>query len=240
MRYCQNLGPAGRFDKREMEMLLVYLRGTRRSLRHPVRKMLFLMTAAAIACSTTGLAQAAPIRQSIAASAGVTFPLAPAEFTDLWSPGLALAASLRFRIVPRFHLNIEVGYYRHLSNKEAFKALIGEQQANVTLSGYDLWVVPVSLVGEYDLIKRRNTKPYAIFGVGIYKFGVTDASLSGLGSDQVVLPDPSETAFGVQLGLGVRTPVSVGTTLFIDAVWHMSATEGEAHQFMPIRLGLQF
>jgi hypothetical protein len=240
MRYCHNLGPAGRFGKRETETLLVYLRGSRWAPRFSVRTMRLLLAATLLAWSTADLAQAAPIRQSIAASAGVTFPLAPAAFSDLWSPGLALAGSVRFRIVPRFHLNLEVGYYRHLSNKEAFNAFIGEQQANVTLSGYDLWVVPVSLVGEYDLIKRRNTKPYAIFGLGVYKFGVTDASLSGFGSELVVLPDPTETAFGVQLGLGVRTPVSVGTTLFLDAVWHMSATEGEARQFMPVRLGLQF
>jgi len=42
------------------------------------------------------------------------------------------------------------------------------------------------------------------------------------------------------LGLGLRTPVSLGTTLFLDAVWHFSATEGESRQFTPVHIGLQF
>ena len=185
-------------------------------------------------------AQALPIRQSFAVSGGATFPIAPAEFTKFWNPGVAMAASVRFRMTPRVHLNFEVGYYRHLSNSDAFNELIGATQPNVTLSGYDLWVVPISLVGEFNLTKRGNTKPYVIFGGGLYKYGVTDASLSGFGADQIELPDLSETVVGFQVGLGLRTPVSLGTTLFIDAVWHFSATEGEARQFLPVRIGLQF
>jgi hypothetical protein len=56
----------------------------------------------------------------------------------------------------------------------------------------------------------------------------------------VVLPDPSESAFGVQSGLGIRTPVSLGITLSVEVNVHVSFTADEFRQFIPVRLGLQF
>ena len=186
------------------------------------------------------LAGAAPIRQSIGVNAGGSLPMAPNEFKTLWNPGYGFSGSLRFRLSLRVHGNLEVGYYRHFSDSAAFIALIADQHPNVTVSGYDLWVVPVSLVGEFDLLKRSSTKPYLILGGGYYTFGVTKAAISGLGSEQVQLPDAPESAFGVQAGLGIRTPVSLGITLSVDVNVHVSFTADDFTQFVPVRLGLQF
>ena len=186
------------------------------------------------------VAQAAPIRQSIGFYAGGSLPVAPVEFKTLWDAGYGFSGVVRFRLTPRIHGDLEVGYYRHLSDNAAFKSLISQQHPNVTLSGYDLWVVPISLVGEFDLLKRSSTKPYLIVGGGYYKFGVTKAAISGPGSESVQLPDPPDSAFGVQGGLGVRTPISLGITLSVDINVHVSFTADEFTQFMPVRLGLQF
>jgi hypothetical protein len=166
--------------------------------------------------------------------------MAPNDFKTLWKPGYGFAGSIRFRLSPRIHANVEAGYYRHFSDSAAFNALIVNQAPNVTMTGYNLWVVPVSLLGEFDLLRRGSTKPYFILGGGYYTFGVTNAAISGLGADQVVLPDPSESAFGVQSGLGIRTPVSLGITLSVEVNVHVSFTADEFRQFIPVRLGLQF
>jgi len=197
----------------------------------------------AVCCGLAALprpAQAVLIRQSLAGALGGSVPMAPTSFVDMWNPGYGMAGSIRLRIVPRFHANLEVSYWRHPSNKTAFRTLIAQTRPNVTLSGYDLWVLPVSLVGELDLFRRGSTKPYLSFGLGFYNFGVTDAALSGPGADDVELPDPTETAWGVQLGVGVRTPVALGVTLFLDASYHLGFTEGDVTAFLPLRLGLQF
>lgn len=180
------------------------------------------------------------IRQSLMGSVGLSLPMAPADFERLWNPGYGIAGSVRLRIVPRFHVNLEVGYYRHLSDNAAFNAEIARTRPNVTLSGYDLWVIPVGIIGEFDLFKRGSTKPFLMFGGGWYSFGTTDAAVSGLGADQVILPDPSDSAWGIQGGLGVRTPIALGVTLSLDANYHVAFTEGESLAFLPVRVGLQF
>jgi len=183
---------------------------------------------------------ATPIRQSIGVNVGASVPIASEQVKTLWRTGYGFSGDVRFRLTPRIHGNLEVGYYRHFSDSDAFKTLIAEQQPNVSLTGYDLWVVPVSLIGEFDLLKRGNTKPYVILGAGYYTFGVTKAALSGFGSELVQLPDPSESAFGLQGGLGIRTPLSLGVTFSLDINVHVSFTSEQVSQFMPVRLGLQF
>jgi hypothetical protein len=185
-------------------------------------------------------ARAVLIRQSLAGSVGGSLPLGPRLFEQLWDVGYGFAGSIRVRVAPRFHLNLEVAYYRHLSDNGAFKEWIAREWPNVTLSGYDLWVLPVSLVAEVDLFERGTTKPFLLLGAGYDSFGTTDAALSGLGSDQVVLPEAPDGAFGMRIGLGVRTPVALGVTLFFDASYHVSFTKGERTAFLPIRGGLQF
>lgn len=180
------------------------------------------------------------IRQSLAGSVGGTLPMGPTLFEQLWDPGYGLAGSIRVRVLPRIHFNLEVAYYRHLSDNTAFKQYIGQTWPNVTLSGYDLWVLPVSLVAEVDLFERGTTKPFLLAGAGYYNFGTTDAALSGLGADQVVLPEAPDGAFGLQVGIGVRTPVALGVTLFLDASYHVGFTSADATSFVPIRAGLQF
>jgi hypothetical protein len=205
-----------------------------------VLRVAMLVAALLLADARLHPAGAVLIRQSLAGSVSGSFPMKPTLFEQLWDAGYGLAGSIRFRVVPRFHVNVEVAYYRHLSDNAAFREFIAQQRSNVNLSGYDLWILPVSLVAELDLLERGTTKPFLLFGAGYYNFGTTDAALSGLGSDQVVLPDAPRDAFGLQAGLGVRTPVALGVTLFLDASYHVSFTESERTAFLPIRAGLQF
>ena len=192
-----------------------------------------------LACEGT-VSHALIIRQSLMGAVGMSLPMAPADFERLWNPGYGFAGSIRLRVVPRFHVNLEVGYYRHLSDNAAFNAEISRTHPNVTMSGYDLWALPVGIVGEFDLFKRGSTKPFLMFGAGWYNFGTTDAAVSGLGADQVVLPDAPDSAWGLQGGLGVRSPIALGVTLSLDVNYHAAFTEGESLAFVPVRVGLQF
>ncbi|MFQ5600148.1 MAG: outer membrane beta-barrel protein [Candidatus Krumholzibacteriia bacterium] len=177
---------------------------------------------------------------AITVGAGSSFPVGPDSFKDEWNGGLAVTGALKLKLVPLLSLGIEVGYYRHEHDNDAFASTF----PNVSIGGRDLWVIPVSAVGELTLLGRGSTKPYLRVGVGIYKIGTSDFSASGAGAADLIRDvqanDPSETAVGTLVGLGVRTPIALGIHLFIDATYHVINSEDGATQFLPVRAGIQF
>jgi outer membrane protein with beta-barrel domain len=176
--------------------------------------------------------------------AGASFLLQPGAVTDRWNTGFALSAALRWKPMPRLFVGIEVGYERQPLDEEAFTASIAPLYPNVSVSGGDLWMLPVNVIGELDLVRWGTTKPYVRGGAGVVAIGTTSFSASGPGAPQVVSDftgaAPEETVFGALAGVGVRTPLGPGLELTIDATWHMAATTGETTSFLPVRIGLVF
>ena len=179
-----------------------------------------------------------------AGGAGASFLLQPTSFTDRWNTGFALTGALRWKMMPRFSVGIEVGYQRQPLDEEAFTASIRALYPTVSVSGGDLWMLPVSVIGEFDLVRWGTTKPFVRGGAGAVVTGTRSFSASGPGSSQVVsdfsAAAPDETVFGWLVGLGVRTPLGPSLELYLDATWHMAATSGESTSFLPLRIGLIF
>jgi len=187
--------------------------------------------------------QALP-RLKLAAQAGGSFLLQPASITDRWNTGFTVSGGLRFKPVPIVSVGIDVGYHRQPFDREAFEATIADRYPSVTVSGGDLWMLPVTAVGEVDLVRWGATKPFVRAGAGLVVVGTQNFSASGPGSPQVIAEftafAPDETVFGTLLGLGVRTPLGPGLDLSLDVGWHTAATAGEATSFLPVRIGLVF
>jgi hypothetical protein len=184
-------------------------------------------------------------RRTLAAAAGASFLLQPEIFTDPWNDaGIALSGALRYEVLPRLSVGVEVGYFRHGLDEGAFEDSIQDEFPGVSVSGRDLWVLPVNVVGEFDLLRWGVVKPFVRAGAGVYVLGTTDFQASGFDSnrliDDVARNDPGQTAFGTLIGLGVRTPLSLGASLSLDATYQVAATDGEATHFLPVRVVVSF
>lgn len=201
----------------------------------------------------TGLLLAAPTwalptGQSLVISGGASFPTQPSQVSDQWKTGYALCGGLFWRAAPTLSLGVEMGYYRHGLDTDAFQETISDTYPSVSVSGYQLWVLPLSAVGELDLLRWGVVKPFLRAGFGVYTFGTTPLEASGPGADEVrdlVAEDPltqnlDGTVFGTLIGLGVNTPITPAVTLIFDATYHVANTKGESTHFVPVRVGLRF
>ena len=76
-----------------------------------------------------------------------SFPTQPNQVSDQWKTGYALCGGLFWRAAPTLSLGVEMGYYRHGLDTDAFEETIRDAYPNVSVSGYQLWILPLSAVG---------------------------------------------------------------------------------------------
>ena len=161
-------------------------------------------------------------RVEFAVGAGVSAPVQPSELRDQWGPGFLLSCGLEARLTPRWRTSLDVGLGFHAQ------------------SSASLGVLPVTLSGMFDLQDHGTTQAYVLAGVGAYTVESTDGVEFGVLHDDADYKGPSETAFGAQLGGGVRTPLGLGVHLCVDALYQIVATNGGAIGFVPLRLRVIF
>lgn len=193
--------------------------------------VLLVALVAAIPATTS-----ASLRYARGAGLGVSFPIQPSEFTDVWNAGITLSGSFEVIATSRLRAGIEVGFAYHDVNEDALRDHLGVS-TSARVNGNDLWIVPVTLTGTFDLLDRGSTKPFLLGGVGIYTFSASELTVDG---DPVASAGPDETVFGGHLGAGVRTPIGIGLDLSVEAAYHIVATEGDSTQFLPLRVRLIF
>ena len=203
------------------------------------------LTASVIAIAA-GLAIPAAVRAQVrfrpkvALAGGFSVPIRPTDFSDLWNAGFAVSAGLRFWSSNLVSLGVETGYYHHRFDTEAFESRLAAEFPNVNADGNDLFVVPVTVVAETAILQRGSTRPYASVGAGYYHVSAGDAVVSGPGSDRVEIPTHRGDALGARLGLGVRTALAPGSSLFLDVTYHVAWIDPRAVTFVPLRLGVRF
>ncbi len=184
----------------------------------------------------------------LAVTGGGSFPMHPSRVQEEWSTGYAVSGALLWRAAPVLALGVEVDYYRHALDTETIERTSGMSYPDESVNGRSLWVVPVSAVGELDLVRWGGMKPYLRAGFGVYTLGTTPLEASGPGAraleDEVEAGELTEitndTVFGTLIGLGIHTPLSPNLTLTLDATYHVANTVRESTHFLPVRLGLRF
>ena len=194
-------------------------------------RLVLVALVAAIPATTS-----ASLRYARGVGLGASFPVQPSEFTDVWNAGIALSGSFEVIATSRLRAGIEIGFAYHDVNEDALRDYLGAS-SGARVNGNDLWIVPVTLTGTFDLLERGGTKPFLLAGVGIYAFSASDVTVDGT---PVEAAGPDETAFGGSLGAGVRTPIGIGLDLSVDLTYHIVATDGDSTQFIPLRLRLIF
>ena len=181
-------------------------------------------------------------------SGGASFPMEPASVDEQWMTGFAVSGAFLWKAAPVLALGVEVGYVQHPLDTTAFEASIADEFPNVNTEGREFWAVPITAIGELDLLPWSVAKPYLRAGFGVYKLGTRDLTASGPGADELeaqVAADPlttqlNDTVFATLIGVGLRTPITPAVSLTVDATYHVANTLGESTHFLPVRLGLQF
>jgi opacity protein-like surface antigen len=176
----------------------------------------------------------------VAVAGGWTALVEPSAVTDFWNGGFVLSVGLHFRPAARLGVWTEVAYYRCDFDNEAFESAIADRFPDVNTSGNELYVLPVTAGVEYALTGWGNTRPYVTGGLGYYHFATNEAKASGPAAGQVQFPDPGDDAFGMRVGLGVRTLVTPAITLFLDASYHRAWASPDPIGLIPVRLGFRF
>jgi len=215
-----------------------------RRMSSPRRVLAALLLAACLATSS----QALSTGHVLSVAGGASFPMEPTSVETLWKTGFAVTGAFLWKAAPVLALGVEVGYVQHPLDTAAFEASVEDEFPNVSTSGRDLWVVPITAIGELDLLSWGVAKPYLRAGFGVYKLGTTDFTASGPGADELaeqVAADPltqqlDDTVFATLIGIGLRTPITPSVSLTVDATYHVANTIGESTHFLPVRLGLQF
>lgn len=203
-----------------------------------------LRRSALLPCLVAALAAPLPARAQpplkVSIAGGYTMPLAPDLFSDTWLGGFALAAGLHYRVSTRANVWLEVGYHRFGFDTEAFEASIASDFPSVSVSGNDLWIMPIHIGTDVTLTSWGNTRPYLLAGLGYDHLDHVAGAASGPNAAAVLFPDLGGDAFGTRLGAGVRTLLTPSMTLFFDAAWHQSWVSPDPVAFLPIRIGLRF
>ena len=175
----------------------------------------------------------------VTVAGGVALPVGPATFTDAWNSGGMFALGASVDVSRRVAIGTEVAYHRSRFDDGAFTAAIRDSFPNVSTGGNDLDVLTVGARVEIALRAWGTTKPFVLAGAGYDRVMRTAARASGPSAALVTLPDFGANTFAMWAGAGVRTALTPGASLFVDAAYHFGAGD-DAARFVPIRLGVSF
>jgi hypothetical protein len=210
-------------------------------LRRSTRRLAILLLTLSLSAPA---ADAIQLGRAVALGVGVTWPMQPDQFKEFWNAGVALSAGFMFEPAPRLGVGIEVGYYRHEFDSNAFEAALSDSIPQVSVGGRYSYFIPVTVVAEFDLVRWGVTKPFLRVGAGIYPRRAASLTASGPGAQtllaQVQQDALDETVFGASGGIGFRTPITPAVDIAFDASYHVAWTEGETTAFLPVRMTLRF
>ncbi len=170
---------------------------------------------------------------------GAAVPVGPSAFTDGWNLGGTFALGASVDVSRRVAAGVEASYHRFRFDEDAFTAAIRDSFSNVRAGGNDLDVLTLGVRVEIALRTWGTTKPFVLAGAGYDRVTRTSARTSGPSAALVTMPDFGDDTFAMWLGAGVRTVLSPGASLLVDASYHFGAGD-DAPRFVPIRLGVSF
>jgi hypothetical protein len=113
-------------------------------LRRSTRRLAILLLTLSLSAPA---ADAIQLGRAVALGVGVTWPMQPDQFKEFWNAGVALSAGFMFEPAPRLSVGIEVGYYRHEFDSNAFEAALSDS------------IPQVSVGGRYFPARRRRDLP---------------------------------------------------------------------------------
>lgn len=198
----------------------------------------WFIVAGCVVAAAASSAQAFPSPR-VTIAAGVASPVGPSEFTDAWNLGPMLTAGVGFEVTRRITIGGEVDLHRFSFDEAAFTDALQPTIPDVTVGGNDLDLLTVGVCVEIALLEWGTTKPFLLAGVGYDNVTRTASRASGPNASLVPFPAFGDDGVAMWLGGGVRTALTPGASLFLDASYHFG-TAGEAPEFVPIRLGVSF
>jgi len=177
---------------------------------------------------------------------GISLPLTPTEFKDYWSLGYNFGGGANYIITPNIGVGASVGYSSMAFNEEGFLTDFGFggiPGVEITVNGADVSILMATANFKYSFVPRGAVSPYVLVGVGLFNISAEDITVTVdyLGETYTETePGPSESAFGLQGGVGVDIPVSPTVSIFLEVDYGMGFTEGESTGYLPVKGGILF
>ena len=196
----------------------------------------FLVAGCVVAAATSARAFPSP---RVTVALGGAQPVGPAAFTDAWNLGPMVAGGVAFEVSRRITVGGEVTFHRFSFDDDAFTDKLQASFPGETVGGNDLELLTVGAVVEVALQEWGTTKPFLLAGAGYDNATRTASRASGPNASLIPFPAFGEDGFAMWAGAGVRTALTPGASLFLDASYHFGPGD-EIARFVPIRLGVSF
>lgn len=181
-----------------------------------------------------------PRRATIELAGTFATPTAPDAFSEYWNDGFGVSGGINFPLSPTARLSFLVDVARFSLDERAFLWDFDLPNSGIAVDGGDATLIYgitnlSVLLGDPD---AQRMIPYVLCGAGVYRQSFSDATVSGFG-ESVRVPSDSETAVGLNVGVGFEMPAGRSAKFFVDGRYVFGFTGGDATQFVPIRFGIR-
>lgn len=179
---------------------------------------------------------------------GVTLPMAPDVFDEIWRKGVNLGGGVGYRLSHRFSVLARVNYDRFQPNKHGLIEFLEDEaplfifELGISeLSGADTSIFSVS--GELKISvlgHSEKTSLYLIGGFGLAHRSIQDVVMSVRYFEITeTIEGESETAACVTFGGGFDVPLAGRFRVFVETRYQMSFTDEDRTDHVTFAAGLR-
>ena len=135
---------------------------------------------------------------------GLGIPFSPEAFSDRWNTGFNVGAGYGVALSPVVTVQGYITYHQFGFNSGRFLRDLDLSDTDVRIDGVTATVITVmgNVKLASSLPEESRFSPYAVGGLGLFRFSSSEAKISGLGASTSVDGD-SATRLGVNFGLGI-------------------------------------
>ena len=190
-------------------------------------------------CCSTCSAQEERHRD-IVVGLGLSFPLSPQNFSELWNVGYNIGGGLETSLSPIVNLGASFEYNNFALDNDKVISYYRLAVDGYRLSGRSVSIVTVSpFIRARFYRDREKASPFLIAGLGYLFESTTDLVFSS-GSSVVSSRGDSRGAFSLRIGFGVDIPLNQRAGIYLQSEFVNGFTDIQPIQFIPCRASFRY
>lgn len=211
-----------------------------------------LVLALLLACPPKATAQLSQSDFTFYLSSGLTRPLAPSALARGFDAGLTVGAGTGVQISYAFELNLYAEYGRHGLARGGFEPDGGIGPPLQLSAGEEVTSGAVAITSgrlnlQYLFAPSSIGFPYLTGGIRLQRLSFTQFEVGPVATVQGVTTAPSparpislhtESAFGFNLGGGLRIPISYSAAAFLEPTYVVIYSVADRLHFVSLKIGI--
>jgi opacity protein-like surface antigen len=203
-----------------------------------MKEAMFMMLVAAFLCSARAEDEGA--RREVYFGTGISFPVYPETFSNVWNTGYNFGGGLFTSISSIAQFGVGIEYNNFAYDIKRVYALYGLNANGVAASGGSASIILVSPMIKIRFSRARDRiSGYALLGIGYFHVSTGDLTIDQ-GNNVYTLSGDSHSAVAVHLGIGVDVPVNDQLGILFQGEFINGFTDVQATQYIPVRAGMRF